>query len=211
MLRDGLSLETLHQKTASNIHSKFNIENNKFIIGNVANHVRAKDLGTLILTLDYLVNTLNFKNIHLIQIGRFSNDTQGLKQLIKEKQLKNYITFTGFIQDGYQFTSQFNAFIMSSQSEGLPLTILESFYYKIPVISTKAGGIPEAITHNKNGLLANIKDFKTLALHVKTILESKALSTKITENAYKLVVERFTSNRMADQTIALYNQLLNKN
>jgi glycosyltransferase involved in cell wall biosynthesis len=208
VLRDGLNPNALAQKASDTIHSDFNIQPNKLILGNVANHVTAKDLFTFINTIDYLINTLKINNVHVLQIGRFTHLTPKLKELVKEKHLESYITFTDFIKDGFKYTSQFDIFLMSSQSEGLPLSILESFYYKIPVVSTKAGGIPEAIIHENNGLLANVKDHKNLANQLLKLVKNKSLRNHITENAYKYLEENFTSNVMANKTISLYKSIV---
>jgi glycosyltransferase involved in cell wall biosynthesis len=207
VLRDGLNPQTLQANKDIDIYAPFDITKDYTIIGNVANHVSAKDLTTFVNTIDYLVNTLKIKNIHALQIGRFTNFTPTLQQQVKDSNLEKFITFTGFIKDGYKYTSSFDVFLMSSQSEGLPLSILESFYYKVPVVSTNVGGIPEAITHNETGLLSNAKDYKNLALNVKKLIENDELSDKITQNANALLLEKFTSEVMADKTVTLYKSL----
>ncbi len=210
VLRDGLNPNTLKANKEIDIYESFNITEGYTIIGNVANHVNAKDLATFVNTIDYLVNTLKIRNVHALQIGRFTDFTPTLQQQVKDKDLEKFITFTGFIKDGYKYTSQFDVFLMSSQSEGLPLSILESFYYKVPVVSTNVGGIPEAITHNETGLLSDAKDFKNLALNVKRLIEDDALRSEITQNANALLLENFTSEVMADKTIELYKSLNSK-
>ncbi len=208
LVRDGLNLSKLHIDTDKDIHKDFDIPDEKIIVGNVANHVDAKDLLTLVNTLDHLVNEHQVKNIHFLQIGRFTDFTATIKASVKDKGLEPYITFTDFLKEGFKYTSQFNIFLMSSQSEGLPLTILESFYYKIPIVSTKAGGIPEVIIDKENGLLSDIKDHKHLAGNILLLLKDDILRDKIIANAYKLVVETFSAEIMAEQTLSVYNEVL---
>ena len=210
VIRDGLFLENLKTPSLKNIHEDLGIENNKIIIGNVANHVEAKDLNVLIFVLDYLVNEKKMKDVHIVQIGRFSGLTDGLKMIINEKNLQNNITFTDFIKDGFEYTSQFDYFLMTSKTEGMPLSILESFYYKIPVISTNAGGIPEIVNHKENGLLSNIGDFKQLAENIIILNNDASLKKNIIENAYTLVVKEFSHHLMGDKTIATYKEILEK-
>ncbi|WP_335974713.1 glycosyltransferase family 4 protein [Gaetbulibacter jejuensis] len=210
VLRDGLNFDDLKIYDDVNIHKSFDIEPHKIIVGNVANHVNAKDLSTFVLTLDYLVNNCKLTNIHFLQIGRFTGTTETLKELVKEKQLDDYITFTDFIKDGYKYTSQCDIFLMTSINEGLPLTIMESFYYKIPVVSTIAGGIPEAITHGENGLLADLKDAETLGKHIISLCNDDVLKKNIIENAYTLVTTTFSAQKMTENTIVVYNELLGK-
>src|SRR5690606_32107557 len=124
VLRDGLNIENLEKWTPENIYKSLDIPKGNIIIGNVANHVRAKGLRILILTLDYLVNVKGIKNLSVVQIGRFTDLTDEYKALIDEKKLGKHIVMTGFLENGYRFTSQFDYFLMTSQSEGMPLTLL---------------------------------------------------------------------------------------
>jgi glycosyltransferase involved in cell wall biosynthesis len=144
----------------------------------------------------------------LLQIGRFTDFTDTLKSSVKEKGLEDYITFTDFLKEGFKYTSQFDVFLMSSKSEGLPLTILESFYYKVPVVSTRAGGIPEVVIDKENGLLSDIKDYQDLGKNILLLLNDEKLRNDIVENAYKLVIKTFSADTMANQTISVYNEVL---
>jgi L-malate glycosyltransferase len=181
---------------------------NKIILGNIANHVNAKDLPILINMMDYLVNQLKFYNVHLIQIGEFSGITDELKVQIDTLNLNNYITLLGFQNQATQYVNQFDIFVMSSQREGLPLTIYESFYKKTPVISTKAGGIPEIISDGENGFLAEVKDYKTLATKIKTLIDKPELMSLFAEKSYTLFNELYTSNKAAKNILNLYKSII---
>jgi glycosyltransferase involved in cell wall biosynthesis len=211
VIRDGLFLDNLKVPSLKNIHNNLNIPSNKIIIGNIANHVDAKDLNTLLLVLDYLVNVKKINTVHIVQIGRFSRLTNELKKKVEEKKLQNHITFTDFIKNGFEYTSQFDYFLMTSKSEGMPLSILESFYYKIPVISTKAGGIPEVLVNKENGLLSEIEDYKQLSENIILLMNDTSLKNELINNAYNLVVNKFDHHTMADKTIKIYNDIIKIN
>ena len=89
----------------------------------------------------------------------------------------------------------------------MPLSILESFYYKIPVISTKAGGIPEVVVNRENGLLSEIEDYKQLSENIILLMNDNCLKQELINNAYALVVNKFSHNLMADKTIQVYKQV----
>ena len=55
---------------------------------------------------------------------------------VKEYQLTQHIIFTDFINNAAQVIPQFDIFLLTSQSEGLPQVINQAFYHKTPVIST---------------------------------------------------------------------------
>lgn len=207
VIRDGININELEKNKAKE-KNILKSSNDKIIIGNIANHVRAKGLKTFILTIDYLVNVKKIKNIQFIQIGRFTNLTDEINQMIIEKDLTNYIELKGFIQNGHEFLPQFDYFMMTSESEGMPLTILESLYYEVPVITTNVGGIPEVILHKHNGMLADSNDFKSLANNLLELIDDTSLRKKVKENGLKTILDNFDSTIMAEQTIKIYKEAI---
>ena len=205
---DGVNLNRTKTVRTENLRKLFNIPNNNYILGNIANHVKAKDLEVLIEMMNFLINELGMQNVHLVQLGEFSGLTDRLKSKIQELSLEKFISLGGFQNNAVDFIPQFNVYVMSSQREGLPITIFESFYKKTPVVSTKAGGVPEAIQDGENGFLVDVKDYKTLAEKVKIVLNDKKLSEKFTLRSEKIFHERFVSNVTAMNTLAIYKEVL---
>ncbi|KLO21179.1 glycosyltransferase [Marinitoga sp. 1155] len=58
---------------------------------------------------------------------------------------RNKILFLGFIKDPYEYIKDFDLFLMTSDLEGTPLTIIEALKLGVPVVSTDVGGIKEII------------------------------------------------------------------
>lgn len=207
VIYDGIATSRIKTHTDS-LKELFKIPRNKLLIGNIANHVRAKDLTILVKAMNELVNVLGLKNIHLIQIGAFHDEiTLELRNLIREYNLENHITLAGFLKDASGFISQFEIFTMSSEREGFPLTVYESFYKKVPVVSTKAGGIPEIITDGENGFLADIKDYKNLALKMNALMSDNELQNKFMNQAYDIFVNNYTTTHCAEKTFKLYKKV----
>jgi glycosyltransferase involved in cell wall biosynthesis len=206
---DGININRANDEMALDIRKQFCISEDKSIIGNIANHVKAKDLLTLIRAFNYLVNHMGLKNIHLLQIGKFSSKlTPEIKQLISELQLENYITFTDFQPHALDFLDQFDLYVMSSEREGLPLTIFEAFLKKTPVVSTRAGGIPEAIIHDFNGYLSEVKDFENLAKNIFQLLKNEDKKEEFVNRSYELFFEKFTAEKSAENLLNIYNKII---
>lgn len=204
---DGINLNRSSNEKGLNVRKQFCINEDKIIIGNIANHVKAKDLFTLIRALNYLVNDLDLKNIHLLQIGEFSNKlTPEIKSLILELKLEGYITLADFQSHALDFLDQFDLYVMSSEREGLPLTIFEAFLKKTPVVSTNAGGIPEAITHDFNGYLCEVRDFKNLAKNIHQLLRNKEKKQEFANRSYELFFEKFTAEKSAKNLLKIYQK-----
>lgn len=207
---DGVNLDRTVEVRKERLRELFGLGENKILLGNIANHAKAKDLKTLVNTMDHLVNVLDFKNVHLVQIGAFSKLTEEIKEHIEQLGLNSYITLAGFQDHALDFIPQFDIYVMSSEREGLPITIFEAFYKGTPVVSTRAGGIPEAITDGDNGFLANVGDHKVLAEKLVELIGNKDIQLQFIERSEGIFYERFVAGITAKKTFEVYNNVLNQ-
>lgn len=78
-----------------------------------------------------------------------------LEELIKQYGLETHIKFYGSVPNAevYRHLAEQNIYILMSQNEGLPISIIEAMRAGLPVISTKVAGIPEIVKDGYNGLL----------------------------------------------------------
>lgn len=125
--------------------------------------------------------------------------------------LNSFIKFIGpvYNQDKEKEFLNANAFILPSYSEGLPMSVLEAWSYKLPVIMTKECNLPEGF-ESKSSVLINhtVKDAaKVIVEFLK--LEERELQV-YGENGYNLVKNNFTWSKIATQTLELYSWLLTK-
>ncbi len=200
----GTNLKTKSSETTFQLRDKYNISKDKKIIGNIANHIRAKHLDTWIDIVDNLVNKEKRYDFFFIQIGTFTERTEALIHRMKELNLENHIQFLGYTPNASNFIPQFDISMITSQSEGIPQFIYESMYHKIPVISTDVGGIPEAIEHKINGLLSPKHDPMSLANHVKHLADDQELQKTFVDTSYEKLNQNFTTHTMAKQTLEVY-------
>lgn len=204
VIYDGISLSRIKEAEQSIFPKK-----DSPLIGHIGNHVRAKDLPTLINMMNVLVNELGEKNVHLVQMGEFKDEiTHELKKMVNQYKLDEHISFTGFLSDASSYLGQFDIYVMSSAREGLPLTIYEAFYKKVPVVSTKAGGIPELISDGENGYLVDVGDYRNLALKTKELLHNQEKRKAFSNSAYQHFVNNYTSEKCALDTLTLYKKMI---
>ena len=206
---DGINVTRLKPVRNENLKALFEIPSERILIGNIANHTAAKDLPTLLKMMNHLVYNLGMKNVHLVQIGQFSGLTEELKRLATELELNTYLTFTDFQKNATDFLPQFDVYVMSSEREGLPLTVYEAFYKRVAIVSTRAGGIPEVIEDGKNGYLADVRDFETLAKKVKLLLEDKEMQKQFQNESYNLLEENYKANKTAENMLEVYKNVVN--
>lgn len=130
-----------------------------------------------------------------------------LESLVKEKKLEKKIHFTGEIKHDQVATEmqQSDVFVLFSNHENFPCVIIEALCCGLPVVSSKAGGISEAVNEH-NGILVEKGNIAALAdamLKVAMNLE-KYDRRKISEGAIAL----YNKNRIANQFIDLYKTLI---
>ena len=89
--------------------------------------------------------------------------------------------------------------------EGLPLVVPEAMACEKPVITSRIGGIPTAIENGKDGFLIEPGNLKELRERILEVLGDEELARKLGENARKKVLERFSLDRMVEDTIKVYD------
>jgi L-malate glycosyltransferase len=213
VIPDGFEVhaESKNNLPVPDLKKQLNLSSETKIVGNISNHAERKDLTTWIKTIEYLVKKTGGANLHFVQIGKESKLTPVLKQKVKDLHLDKYVSFLGFQKYASFIYPQFDAFLITSKQEGGPSSVFEAFYLKCPVVSTKVGIIPEAIEHEKNGMVADVGDFENLGDAVIKLLENQDLAKHVVENAYQTVIGNYSSSVLGEKHYELYNKLLHEN
>ncbi|MEG9328819.1 glycosyltransferase family 4 protein [Salinimicrobium catena] len=204
----GTRIDNKSDKTSFLLREQFDLAPQDTIIGNIANHHRAKSLETFIQVADHLINKKGLKDFHFIQIGTFTERTAALQEKVKELNLEQNVHFLGYTPRASNFLPQFDITLITSSNEGMPQVIYESFYHKVPVVSTSVAGIPEIVKNGETGFLADKFDFLKLSdliLHVKNNPEEMKA---ITERSRKALLENYTTTKMAQKTLAEYKKIV---
>jgi glycosyltransferase involved in cell wall biosynthesis len=112
-------------------------------------------------------------SFHLL--GKDFKDTysKNLKEKIKEFQLEETVYLYDSVQDVQACVLQSEIAILTSQSEGLPVVLLEYGLLEKPVVSTSVGEIPGIIKHGYNGLLSEKTDVTGFASNLSDLIENE--------------------------------------
>jgi glycosyltransferase involved in cell wall biosynthesis len=96
-------------------------------------------------------------------------------------------------------------FVLTSNYEGFPITILEAMSFGLPVIASDVGGVSE-IVDNSVGYLIKRGDKEGLKRALKELIDSKAIRLEKGNNARKRIEESFTLDKMLSKTEQVYLQ-----
>jgi glycosyltransferase involved in cell wall biosynthesis len=130
-----------------------------------------KDQPTLLRAVRLVVDREPGFTIDIVGDGA---DRQALEALCDELQLRSHVRFLGFRSDVHALLPQADLFVLSSVTEGLPMTLLEASAAGLAIVSTDVGGISELVSHNETGILVPAQSPEALAQAILELLHDPA-------------------------------------
>lgn len=128
-----------------------------------------------------------------------------LTRQIERLGLGRRVHLIGSVPDGRAVIAAGDLFVASSREEGLNTSVLDAMLLGVPVVSTDAGGLPEALGGGA-GLLSPAGDPQALARNVAALLSDSALGPTLV-GAARERVRQFGSDRMAQGILGVYHSV----
>lgn len=152
------------------------------------------------------------KDVSLLVIGRINSLYKAqLNQLIKKNELEDNITFIGFLksqEDVFRHALQAQIYVLPTHFDGLPGTVRECMYLKIPVITYPVGALPVFNKKRTSLLFAKYKEISDLATQMLFLLNNKLYREKLVRNAYITVTEEFSNDNITSILPNIYTDVL---
>ncbi len=134
---------------------------------------------------------------------------QEILDMVRDLGIKEKVVFKGIQKDICRELNSSDVFILSSDWEGLPISVLEAMSCGLPIISTRSGGTPDIILDRENGILVDIGDKEGLSKAILDISYNKELREKLGDNSY-IHSKKYDIRETCKQYSALYKQILGK-
>lgn len=101
----------------------------------------------------------------------------GIERLALEERARSFglngrITFHGSVENAAEIFPAFDLFVLSSRTEGTPITLLEAMAADVPIVATRVGGVPDVIS-DKEGLLVPSEDPVALGAAIRTVYSDR--------------------------------------
>ncbi len=185
------------------VRAELGLRKDEFVILQVARLNSLKDHQTALRTIQRL--TANGHSAQLILAGDGEERGQ-LEAFVAAQQLESHVRFLGARRDVVRLMSAADVFLLSSISEGIPLTLIEAMAAGLPVVTTNVGGCGEVVIEGVTGLLAPARDDAQLARHLETLqfdsLKRRCFGDAGAARATKL----FSLDRMLDEYSEVYDE-----
>jgi len=206
-IANGIDLNrfTLDKKEGarSATRAQLGLKNEDIVIGNMARLSIEKDQANLLRAFKGLTEVFKDRSFRLLIAGD-GPERGNLERLAQELGIKERCSFLGVRNDGPQILNALDIYVQSSAREGLPIVILEAMASSLPIVSTKAGGIPQVIRHEDTGLLVEIGDAKAFTDAMARLVQDRALRERIAANARRIVETDYAAGVMAKKYLAVY-------
>jgi sugar transferase (PEP-CTERM/EpsH1 system associated) len=157
---------------------------------------------------DFLIRALAQVNGATLVVVGDGPERAALEALAGDLGVADRIHWAGHRRDVPYLLPAFDLLVQPSLHEGLPNTVLEAMACGLPVVATAVGGTPEVIVDGLTGLLVPPRDADALAQAMVTLLSNADLRRTMGRAGRERVAQRFTAERMVEQTQRLYGQLL---
>jgi glycosyltransferase involved in cell wall biosynthesis len=200
-VHEGIDVEHVTAAPPVNVHEAFFLPHGAPVVGNVAALVPHKGQRYLIDAAHLVVQQLPDTRFVILGEGELR---EHLEKQVHEHHLEKHVLLPGFRTDVLGCIKGFDLFAMSSVTEGLGTSLLDAMACARPIVATTAGGIPEIIEDGVNGLLAPPRDSHALADAIVRALKNSDLRRRLGDAGFARVRERFTVERMVQQTADVY-------
>jgi glycosyltransferase involved in cell wall biosynthesis len=121
----------------------------------------------------------------------------GSNQYLKKiKKLNNVLYYGGYLSFDKIVNEDFDAFLYTSENDGIPNVLLEALSFGYPTIAPNICGIGELVIDNRNGfLIENSTDSDSYVKIIKNIIDDRNILKNIQKNIPKTLSEKFTKER----------------
>ncbi len=195
-------IEPINFLPKSEAQSFLKLPANKLIIGTIAGFYKTKGLDTLMQAMALMPNEIKSK-MQIVLIGN-GPEFKNLKLKIKNLKLEGIVLTPGSIDNASVYLKAFDIFILPSRKEGFPYTLLEAMQAGLPIITTKVGGIPEAV--DNAGILVEANQPPALAEALKYLINNPNEQLKLA-NLAEQRAQNFSQTQMLTETQKIYSQL----
>jgi len=205
VITNGIELGRFHPEPAARerVRRELGIDAGAWVIGTVGRIAAEKNHARLLRAVAPLLGP----KTRLIVAGD-GPLLPSLKELAASLESSGFTHLLGVRRDVPDVLNALDVFAMSSDTEGLPLVVLEAMATGLPVVSTSVGGIPNVIDEGKTGFLVPVDDEAALRARVAELGADPAASRAMGARARTAAVAQYSAERMQRDYLELYARVL---
>jgi glycosyltransferase involved in cell wall biosynthesis len=210
VLHNGIDTAALAKVTdhRADVRQELGIDAGVYVILQAARLQPIKDHATAIRAMARVVTTDGAVRLLLAGAGPQASE---IDSLIKGLGLVNHVCRLGLRTDVHRLLGAADAALLSSVSEGIPLSLIEAMAAGLPVVSTRVGGVPEVVEEGRSGLLVPAGDDDALAQRILRLARNPALGQQLGQAGRERAQALFSEERMIAEYARIYREMTEKN
>jgi glycosyltransferase involved in cell wall biosynthesis len=164
---------------------------------------------------EYLIKSAKYlDDSYIILIGGKGVLHNSLQELINRENLQDKVKLLGYLNDeiAYSYYKLCDIYCLSSieKTEAFAIVQIEAMSFSKPIVATNipGSGVPWVNSHDETGLNVEIKNPKSIALAIKSIIEDESKYQKYSEASLIRFKKEFTRNKMGVRALSIYKNLL---
>ena len=199
---NGISFPLLDRLKAEPIDDFTFRKDTKYVIA-VGNFSPAKNYLLLLESFNLFHSRYKSTSLIILGTGELENEIRNRIILLG---LSDAIHLLGYCQNPYKYLAAATCYVLSSQWEGFPNSLLEAMYINGHVISTNCPtGPSEIISHNEDGILGRLNNPEDLAVAMERLCFDEEVRNYIFKNS-RIKIAKFDEKIMIDK----YREIFNK-
>ena len=177
----------------SSMRKEFGIREDAFVVIHVARLEATKNHRLAVEAFQQVANT---KLSAILIIVGDGPERSALEKLVDKLGLRASVVFTGMRDDVPELLAAADVAILTSLSEGVPLSLIEAMNARLPIVATSVGGVQEVVDDRVTGLLVDSGDGKSLADAIVRLSERQEIRQQMGIAGRERAQRRFSEERM---------------
>jgi glycosyltransferase involved in cell wall biosynthesis len=205
VVHNGVDVRQEPPGVRADTRRELGIEKEHLVVGMVANYNRpVKGVSNFLDAIPAIVSAVPSARFLFVGGG---DEENALRDKSRRLGIESHVVFAGYKKEIHKYYEIMDISVLTSFSEGLSLTLLESMNYGIPVVATHVGGNPEVVVEGQTGYLVPVKDNRILADRIITLLEDQDLRRSMGEAGRRRVERKFGMAGIASRYTEIYREL----
>jgi glycosyltransferase involved in cell wall biosynthesis len=190
---------------ASTFRREFGLPADALVVGVVAQLIPRKGHRYMLQALPPLLD--QFPNLHLLFFGQ-GPLAPALAESCAAPPLAGRVHLLGFREDLPRWLGGLDLLVHPAEMEGLGVSLLQAAAAGVPVIASRAGGLPEAVADGVSGLLVPVGDAQALGAALASLLADPERRRCLGEAGRARILREFSVDAMVDGNLAVYRKVL---
>jgi glycosyltransferase involved in cell wall biosynthesis len=177
VIHNGIDPQPVRSGREAATRRELGFGDDALVLGMVANYNRpVKGVGNFLGAIPAIVNAVPSARFLFVGGGGEEN---ALRERVRQLGIGPYVAFAGYRKDIHRYYEIMDISVLTSFSEGLSLTLLESMGYGIPVVATRVGGNPEVVEDGETGYLVPVNSNGILVERIVDLLADADLRRRM--------------------------------